>query len=213
MIISKQSHFEQCLRQYHDDQGEPFSEKQVESFVGYYDLVLKWNSRLHLTTLIEPQPFFQRHIFESVFATRLLLNEVGSVWDLGSGLGVPGLPIAIVRPELIVNLVESKRSKAVFLEETISALNLLNVKVRHDRIEAIESYPDDSCLAARAVEHMEEIVSRIIGNGNSCLQLIFWGSDKLVESISKHAGKTRKVEVVPLPDADRRVIYNLTSST
>src|SRR5262245_31207941 len=75
-------------------QGKSFSEPEIDLLANYYELVLKWNNRLHLTTLIRPQEFFNRHILESSFAESLILPSVNQFWDIGSGLGVPGMIIS-----------------------------------------------------------------------------------------------------------------------
>src|ERR1044071_3066172 len=98
---------EKILREKGRFDGAPFSESEIRSLLLYFELVLKWNPRLHLTTLVDPQQFFQFHILESDFAASLLLPSVTRLWDLGSGLGIPGIPIAILRPDLPVHLVEA----------------------------------------------------------------------------------------------------------
>src|SRR5215475_8203011 len=117
---------------------ECFAPPKIDLLSKYYELVLKWNKRLHLTTLTQPQEFFERHILESTFSESLILPSVNQVWDLGSGLGVPGMVIAILRPDLIAHLVEANRNKALFLEEAAAHLNLKNVEVIESRLEAIE---------------------------------------------------------------------------
>src|SRR5262245_44317249 len=91
--------------------GKGFSQTEIDSLSKYYELVLKWNPRLHLTTLIQPQAFFDRHIFESAFSASLLSPSINQIWDLGSGLGAPGMILAILRPDLAIHLVESSRNK------------------------------------------------------------------------------------------------------
>ena len=131
------------------------TEAEVDLLSEYYELVLKWNKRLHLTTLTQPQEFFERHILESAFSESLILSSVNQVWDLGSGLGVPGMVIAILRPDLDVCMVEASRNKTLFLEEAAAHLNLKNVKVIESRFESIERAPEESCLTVRAIEKMD----------------------------------------------------------
>src|SRR4051812_47122919 len=86
------------LRASGEPAGEVLSVREIEQLVQYYELVLKWNAQLHLTTITEPEDFFYRHIFEPMFLARQLEPEIVEVWDLGSGLGVPGVPLSILRP-------------------------------------------------------------------------------------------------------------------
>ncbi|MGH9428634.1 MAG: RsmG family class I SAM-dependent methyltransferase, partial [Terriglobia bacterium] len=60
--------------------GKGFSDAEIDLLPSYYDLVLKWNHRLHLTTLTQPQEFFERHILESAFSESLILPVVNQVW-------------------------------------------------------------------------------------------------------------------------------------
>src|SRR5262245_29979262 len=117
---------------------ESFTEAEADLLSKYYELVLKWNKRLHLTTLTQPQEFFERHILESAFAEILILPSVNQVWDLGSGLGVPGIVIAVLRPDLAVHLVEASLNKSLFLEEATVQLGLKNVDVIKSRFEELE---------------------------------------------------------------------------
>src|SRR5215831_5217196 len=131
----------------------------------YYELVLKWNKRLHLTTLTQPQEFLERHILESAFSESLILPSVNQIWDLGSGLGVPGIVIAILRPDLDVSLIEVSRNKALFLDEAVAHLNLKNVVIIESRLEAVEGVHEESCLTVRAIERMEKMIPEILRLG------------------------------------------------
>src|SRR5882762_9810000 len=104
--------------------GRKLSDLEVDRFLHFYYLVLKWNNRLHLTTITQPLPFAQRHLCESVFAEDYLLPTIQKVWDIGSGVGIPGIPFSIIRPDLIITLVEANKKKAIFLKEVITSLQL-----------------------------------------------------------------------------------------
>ncbi|MGH9800506.1 MAG: 16S rRNA (guanine(527)-N(7))-methyltransferase RsmG [Blastocatellia bacterium] len=193
--------------------GAAFSDLERERLLKYYELVLKWNARLHLTTLTEPSQFFHRHIFESDFAETFILPSSESLWDLGTGLGIPGIPVAILRPELVVNLVESRRGKVIFLEEVISALSLTNARVVESRIESIANLPSKTCLIARAVEHMEDVVFRMVFLGTGCRQMMFLGSEELGLLFQSKVKASFRVELIPIPESDRRFVISAESST
>ena len=101
----------------------------IKLLSSYFRIVLKWNHRLHLTTIVEPKAFAIRHICEALEVESRIDRRAAELWDIGSGLGIPGIPISVVRPELPVVLVESSRHKAIFLEETVRELGLENVRV------------------------------------------------------------------------------------
>jgi 16S rRNA (guanine(527)-N(7))-methyltransferase RsmG len=185
----------------------------IDLLSNYYELVLKWNKRLHLTTLTQPQKFFERHILESAFSESLILTSVNQVWDLGSGLGVPGMVIAILRPDLDVHLVEASRNKTLFLEETATHLNLENVKVVESRFEALENPPEESCLTVRAIEKMEKILPEILRLGVSSSQILIFGSKDLEESARLYINDRRKIESSLIPGSNRRYVINIVRST
>jgi 16S rRNA (guanine527-N7)-methyltransferase len=204
---------EAVLRERRRLDNRPFSELEIEQLSLYYQLVLKWNPRLHLTTLSDPASFFHRHLRESELAESFLSPEVTQIWDLGTGLGVPGIPLAILRKDLLVNLVESKLHKAFFLEEVAASIRLTNLSVINARIESLNELPPFSCLVARAVEQMSDLVPLMIEFGRSGSQMLFFGSDQLMEVIRKNLPAGFDSKDYSMPDADRRFLVSLTRST
>jgi 16S rRNA (guanine527-N7)-methyltransferase len=138
---------------------QPFielDETRLRAISIYIDLLLKWNARINLTAIREPNEIVQRHFGESLFAAKYLLDQhlPEAAIDLGSGAGFPGVPFAMLAPEVGVTLIESQQKKASFLKELIHALGLKNVKVFSDRA---ENYPDTADLVMlRAVEKFEQ---------------------------------------------------------
>ncbi len=213
MIEDNLRHFEDLLRKNRRSAGAEFSGLELDRLREYYHLVLKWNPRLHLTTLTEPSQFFRRHILESDFAEGFISSQVEQVWDLGTGLGVPGIPIAILRPDLAIHLVESKRGKVIFLEEVISVLRLSNVKVIETRIESLGDFPTNSCLIARAVEQMEDVVSEMLALGKNCRQVIVLGTEDLAEKLQIANRSNIKLQIEPIPGSDRKFVVICLSFT
>ena len=138
---------------------EPFielDETRLRAISTYIDLLLKWNARINLTAIREPGEIVQRHFGESLFAARHLLEQKlpQTAIDLGSGAGFPGVPFALLAPEVHVTLIESQQKKATFLKELVHVLGLKNVKVFSDRA---ENYPAAADLVMlRAVEKFEQ---------------------------------------------------------
>src|SRR5437868_12647832 len=97
-----------------DFAGRSLSAEQIEQLVKYYALVLKWNRALNLTTITRPEEFNQRHLHESFIVANYLSPAIREAWDLGSGLGVPGVPLAVCEPALLVKLMEANHKKAIF---------------------------------------------------------------------------------------------------
>jgi 16S rRNA (guanine527-N7)-methyltransferase len=134
------------------------SELQIDQLYQHYELLLRWNQRMNLTTVKPGSETVIRHYCESLFfAAHLPVKEQDtSVLDLGSGAGFPGIPMAILRPEWRVTLVESSQRKAVFLRE--SSRSLRNVSVLAERMERVSKYAD--WVVTRAVDPTE-VVSTI----------------------------------------------------
>ncbi len=116
--------------------GMQVRDDEVAALGAYLRLLLETNRRFNLTAIREPDEAWMRHILDSLSLLRHI-GEAKSLIDVGSGGGLPGLPLAIVRPDVVVTLVEATGKKARFLREAIEALGLSNVGVVHDRAETI----------------------------------------------------------------------------
>ena len=122
----------------------------------YLDLLLKWNARTNLTAIRDPEEIVRRHFGESLFAGQNLGTPApATLLDLGSGAGFPGLPIALLHPEIHVTLAESQNKKATFLREVVRTLGLPNVEVWAARAEALPTTRRFHTVTLRAVDNME----------------------------------------------------------
>jgi 16S rRNA (guanine527-N7)-methyltransferase len=144
---------------------QPFielDEMRLRAISTYIDLLLKWNSRINLTAIRDPSEIVQRHFGESLFAAKYALEQksVDTAIDLGSGAGFPGVPLAMLAPDVQVTLIESQQKKATFLKELIYALGLKNLKVFGDRAESYSGTAD--LVMLRAVERFEQALQMAI---------------------------------------------------
>ena len=101
----------------------------------HYELLSRWNKVLNLTAIRTMEEAVERHYCESLFVASHLPESAASVADAGSGGGFPGIPIAIVRPDCAVALIEAHQRKAVFLRE--ASRGLPNVHVIAKRIDQV----------------------------------------------------------------------------
>jgi len=124
------------------------SEPQIELLSKHYALLVHWNARLNLTSIRNLGDAVVRHYCESLFFADHLPVGPSKVLDFGSGAGFPGIPMAILRPELQVTLAESHQRKAVFLRE--ASRELRNVTVSAKRAEELTGGFD--WVVARAVD-------------------------------------------------------------
>ena len=154
---------------------DSLSEPQLAQVSTYLDLLLKWNARINLTAVREPEAIITRHFGESFFAARQLGLSEGhdSLIDLGSGAGFPGLPIKLYAPALSATLIESNHKKATFLREAIRALALTNIDVFADRA---EDFPRTAAIVTlRAVEKPERALAaaaRLVAPGGRLVVLL-----------------------------------------
>jgi 16S rRNA (guanine527-N7)-methyltransferase len=141
------------------------SPEQLERISTYIDLLLRWNQKLNLTSVRDPESIVTRHFGESIFAVQNLFAAspdapqsagVRSV-DVGSGAGFPGLPIKICLPDLAVTLIESNHKKATFLREVIRSLTLTDIDVFTGRAEVFPAHSAE-LVTLRAVERFETVL-------------------------------------------------------
>lgn len=137
-------------------------EIQLGCISTYIDLLLRWNRKLNLTAVRDPEQIVTRHFGESLFTAQQLfggmpLNAGIRLSDLGSGAGFPGIPIKLAFPELQVTLIESNQKKSVFLREVIRNLALTNIDVFVGRAEKAATRSAD-VVTLRAVERFEEVL-------------------------------------------------------
>ncbi len=126
-----------------------------EQFSAYFDLLQRWNAKLNLTAIRDPEDALRRHFVECIFCAQKLPAGIEILLDYGSGGGFPGIPIALCRPEIRVTLAESQGKKASFLREAVRLLNL-NAEVHGGRVEDMEPGRRFDAVAMRAVDKMQE---------------------------------------------------------
>ncbi|MCH2135750.1 MAG: 16S rRNA (guanine(527)-N(7))-methyltransferase RsmG [Phycisphaerales bacterium] len=104
----------------------------------YLGMLVAANARMNLTRIVEPGEAWQRHVLDALTLLPFIeAAQGGNLLDLGSGGGLPGLVLAITRPDLPVTLLEATLKKARFLQETAVALGLENVTVLSERAESL----------------------------------------------------------------------------
>ena len=134
----------------------PIAPLVAEKFAAYGDLLLRWNSRIALTSIRDEGTLVERHLMEGLFAAAHLPPQAASALDFGSGTGIPGIPIALCRADVEVTLAESQRKKAAFLQEASRSLGLRCV-VHAGRAEMLpaESF---GAVCMRAVDKTSEML-------------------------------------------------------
>ncbi len=131
--------------------------EQGDSLAGFVALLLKWNKVYNLTGVRGADEIVDRHFVES-FALRKLLRGA-NVADVGSGGGLPGVPLAIAEPERRFTLIESRAKRVRFLRHVVSELGLTNTDVAHGRAEDLRVEQPFATVLARAVAPPAELLS------------------------------------------------------
>jgi len=127
-----------------------------EQFAQYLSLIMRWNTRLNLSSIRTEDGILSRHFVESIACARALPAGISTLLDFGSGGGFPGIPIALCRPEISVVLAESQGKKTAFLQETLRTLRI-SAAVHAGRAEMLENAFD--CVVLRAVDRMPQAVT------------------------------------------------------
>lgn len=135
---------------------EPLDETQIATLERYLDLLIDTNQRMNLTRIVDRDQARLQHIADSLTLLLHIPVEAKRLADVGSGGGVPGIPLAIARPDLEVTLIESIQKKGRFLSSAIEALGLSNVSVKNDRAERVGDRFD--VVTCRAVASLDKLV-------------------------------------------------------
>jgi 16S rRNA (guanine527-N7)-methyltransferase len=201
--LSPREEFDKALATHADRFGVRLDEAARARLGEYFELVSAWNPRLHLVAPCAPAELATRHVLESLLALPYL-SEGATVVDVGSGAGLPVIPLLVARPDLKAVLVEASQKKAVFLREALARLGRREAaQVVSERFENIEP-PAAECLTCRALERFTEILPELLSWASSVRTMLLFGGEGLREKlvISGHP-----FEVIQMPESERRFLF------
>jgi 16S rRNA (guanine527-N7)-methyltransferase len=176
----------------------------TEKFDQYLSLILRWNTRLNLTSLRTEDAIMINHLRESIACSMAIPEGVMTLLDFGSGAGLPGIPIALCRPEISVTLAESQGKKAAFLREAIRTLEI-SAAVHAGRAEALRAVFD--CVTLRAVDKMAQAVraaAKLVAPGG-WLALMTTNSGLANLQVAAGEGFVWQ-RPMPLPGSENRIV-------
>ena len=136
-------------------------EAAIARLLAYVDLLARWNATYNLSAVRDPLEMVTRHLLDSLAIVPYVRGE--TLADLGSGAGLPGIPLAIFAPQRQVTLVDSNGKKTRFLRAAVRELGLANVRVAECRVEAVKDTFD--CITVRALASLADM----LGWGGSLL--------------------------------------------
>lgn len=194
--------------------GITLSQRQIEQFLKYYEMLVEWNQVMNLTAITEYEDVMKKHFVDSVSLIKAYdVSKESAVIDVGTGAGFPGLALKIAFPKLQVTLLDSLNKRIQFLNAVIEELGLSGVETVHGRAE-------DFAKPGKLRETFDLCVSRAVANLSTlseyCLpfvkvggQFISYKSEKVTEeaaaagaAIQLLGGSINRQVEFKLPDSD-----------
>ena len=174
----------------------------VKRLSDYYQLVRKWNERLHLVAPCPPEEFATRHVLESLMLLQHLPQNARVV-DVGSGAGLPIIPCLIMRADLRATLIESSRRKAVFLREALRDVNSREpARLSVARFEQTTA-PEADFVTCRALDRFREFLPALIEWAPLASTLLLFAGEALRRQIEILLPLARAERI---PRSDRRFL-------
>ena len=188
--------------------GIELSDAQAAKLVAHLDLLDEWNQRMNLTAIRDRGQQLTKHLLDSLSVRPYLRGS--RIADVGSGAGFPGIPLAIVSPDLHFALIESTGKKCRFLEHVRDTLALPNVEVAQTRAEAFKPAERFDTVLARAVGPVADLVRNagplVAGGGRLLAMKGRFPEDELEKKLSGWKVAAVHRLAVPGLDEERHVV-------
>lgn len=133
------------------------TDAQRAQLLAYLELLQKWNKAYNLTAIRDPQQMVVKHLLDSLAVVPHITGSC--LADVGTGAGLPGIPLAIIYPEREFHLIDSNGKKTRFLFQVKTALGLANMTVHHRRVEAAWEGPEFDAVISRAFASLADMVA------------------------------------------------------
>lgn len=137
--------------------GIELPDQQKQQLLGYVGMLDKWNKAYNLTSVRDPQQMLVRHILDSIVVNPHLQGT--RFIDVGTGPGLPGIPLAIVRPDAHFTLLDSLGKRVRFLRQVQHELGLNNIEPVQSRVEAFPAEPPFDGVISRAFASLQDMLS------------------------------------------------------
>jgi 16S rRNA (guanine527-N7)-methyltransferase len=202
-VTAQLNEFRGALRKNAERYDVQVDEDALRRLGDYYELLLAWNSRLHLVAPCSPSEFATRHVLESLLLLPHL-QQNARIADIGSGAGLPIIPNLIVRPDIHVTLIESSKKKTVFLREGLRNTETASqATVVAEQFEKLPT-PAVDYVTCRALDRFTQIFPVLVRWSPPQSTLLLFGGDALRKQIESAGLKGATVNV---PDSERRFLF------
>lgn len=147
-----------------DKMAVSLSEGQINLLMDYLQELIKWNKAYNLSAIRDPMEMVQKHLLDSLVLVPLIHQKLQHssqpirLLDVGTGAGLPGIPLAIACPELLVTLLDSNGKKTRFLFQVKLSLSLDNVEVENSRVENYQPEANFTLITSRAFSSLVDFV-------------------------------------------------------
>ncbi|MEJ1379126.1 MAG: 16S rRNA (guanine(527)-N(7))-methyltransferase RsmG, partial [Candidatus Sedimenticola sp. (ex Thyasira tokunagai)] len=148
------------------------SEEQHQKLLNYLALLVKWNRAFNLTAIRDPREMVSRQLLDALSILHLVRGL--RVLDVGTGPGLPGIPLAIALPDVWFTLLDSNGKKTRFVQQSIGTLGLRNIEVIQARVEAFQPQQGYDTITSRAfasLPKMVQLTSHLLADGGQYLAM------------------------------------------
>lgn len=196
---------EQLLREGVSALDLSLSEAQQQQLLKYVSLLQRWNKAFNLTSVREPEEMVVRHLLDSL--AMLPWVDEGELLDIGTGAGLPGVPLAIAHPALSVTMLDSNGKKTRFVKQAILELGLANATVVQSRVEQYRSaFPQVVMRAFAALPDIISMVAECVAPGGRILALKGALTDIEMAGLPAPWCAQRHALTVPFLDEQRQLL-------
>lgn len=187
--------------------GVNLDANQETRLLDYLALIGKWNRTYNLTAIHEPERMLTHHLLDSLSILPMVAS--GPLLDIGSGAGLPGIPIAIARPDLQVTLLDASQKRCGFMQQAAIELKLNNISVVHARAEAYRPDMQFPQIVSRAFSDLSEFVKvtrHLLADGGEWLAMKgLFPDEEITQLVAARVKRDEKLRVPGL-DAERHLI-------
>ena len=179
------------------EMGFNASASQTDKLTGYLKLLQKWNRSYNLTALVDPQKMVSYHLLDSLSIAGSIPEQAYCL-DVGSGAGLPGIPLAIMLPQSRWLLLDSNGKKTRFIQQAVADLKLDNVKVVQSRVEDYHADESFDVIVSRAYASLQDYVQSVNHLWQPATRLITMKTELTEIERKQLDASLYRLEVIPL---------------